>query len=547
MENNTKDNTGAPSVESLVKRGCLFLEDSDWNKANEYFDKALDINPEHAPAYVGKLCAELMVRREESLGDYNELRQGKKFDKLLGEYANFKKALRFADDSYKKKLNDYEQKIKENFPRIPQRFTDEFINGEIARLEKEIANCDAEIAKGEGEKHSCEYMMDYCRKENQRIYDIVYSVEGHIGAKYHTDNDKDYQSNKKTINDFMNKKNIALKYVKEYTGKKAEYEANKQEIEQLAKISCLDRMDRFYNSVAEAMKKASTEDEFKNLTEQLRLLEGYKDSAELMDKCGKMVIKAQYDKLVQEKNKAATEEEYRELSKLFRKMGGYENSAQLADECDKLADECVKQKEREKKARYDAMVQEKNNASSEEKYRQLTQEFRGMGNYENAVQLANECDKQMNVFKKQREEQERQERARIAARAAQERAEDERRRRREEEKERRKKLTKRIIGIMLTAVPFVLGLLLYYISCKESYWLKDGFIGILIGSLAAIGIPLVLIHFRKLFVLSIIVLLFAALAISLMSDEFSLFSRGSLAMIVAFIMALAYPKDKFWD
>jgi len=87
-------------------------------------------------------------------------------------------------------------------------------------------------------------------------------------------------------------------------------------------------------------------------------------------------------------------------------LEGYKDSAELADEC-------VKQKEREKKARYDAMVQEKNSASSEEKYRQLTQEFRGMGNYENAVQLANECDKQMNVFKKQREEQERQERASI--------------------------------------------------------------------------------------------------------------------------------------
>jgi len=52
MENQMKDNAGAPSVESLVKRGCLFLEDSEWKKADEYFDKALDINPEHAPAYM---------------------------------------------------------------------------------------------------------------------------------------------------------------------------------------------------------------------------------------------------------------------------------------------------------------------------------------------------------------------------------------------------------------------------------------------------------------------------------------------------------------
>jgi len=32
------DNAGASDAEPLVKRGYLFLEDSDWNKADEYFD-----------------------------------------------------------------------------------------------------------------------------------------------------------------------------------------------------------------------------------------------------------------------------------------------------------------------------------------------------------------------------------------------------------------------------------------------------------------------------------------------------------------------------
>ncbi len=49
----------APSVESLFRRGQLFLEDHDWEQANIYFDRVLDINPEYAPAYIGKLCAGL--------------------------------------------------------------------------------------------------------------------------------------------------------------------------------------------------------------------------------------------------------------------------------------------------------------------------------------------------------------------------------------------------------------------------------------------------------------------------------------------------------
>jgi tetratricopeptide (TPR) repeat protein len=151
MEDKTTDNAGSSGAEPLVKRGYLFLEDSDWNKADEYFDKALDANPEYAPAYIGKLCAELRVRREDSLGNYQELRQGKMLDKPLEKYGHFQKALRFADDACRNKLNGYEQKIKDSFPKkIPQQFTDEFINGEIAKLEKEIAACDKIINFNKG-------------------------------------------------------------------------------------------------------------------------------------------------------------------------------------------------------------------------------------------------------------------------------------------------------------------------------------------------------------------------------------------------------------
>jgi len=536
MENQMKDNAGSPSVESLVERGYLFLEDSEWNKADEYFDKALDINPKHAPAYIGKLCVELRVRAEESLGDYKELMQGKKFDKLLGEYGNFQKALRFADDGYKKKLNDYDQKIKESFPKIPQRFTDEFVNGEIARLEKEIANCDAEIAEWERKVKHLEETLLYERRQNYEEYHPF------------------YKGSKKFIAEAPERERNMQQRIKEYKDKKAKYEAEKQEIDQLVDISCLYRMDVYYNRFVEDMQKASTEDEFKSLAEQFRSLEGYKDSAELADKCGKLVIKAKYDKLVQEKNKAATEEKYRELSKQFRDMGGYENTAQLADECDKLADECVKQKEREKKARYDAMVQEKNNAPSEARYGYLAQGFREMGNYENAVQLASECDKQMNILKKQRKEQERQEQARIAAREAAEREETERRERYEEEQKRRKQRIKRIKGSMLTYVPLIVGMIILFLSGKSA----GTMISNLIFSGIIFGVPVCVIHSREYWekpqTISAIVFWILIIVIGIYGlrdglnnkdDYFGFFCL--LVIVVAFIITCAYPKKKYWD
>lgn len=80
----------APATEPLLRRVALFLEDGDWKSADEYCERVLDIDPENARAYVGKLMAELHVTRQEKLKD-----QAQPFD----GNPNYAKALRFADDA----------------------------------------------------------------------------------------------------------------------------------------------------------------------------------------------------------------------------------------------------------------------------------------------------------------------------------------------------------------------------------------------------------------------------------------------------------------
>lgn len=89
-------------ISPILKRAFLFCEDSQWNNANQYFEKVLDRNPENAEAYVGKLMIDLKVCRREQLGD-----QAEQFN-LNG---NFKKAYRFADDALKQELDGYLKKI----------------------------------------------------------------------------------------------------------------------------------------------------------------------------------------------------------------------------------------------------------------------------------------------------------------------------------------------------------------------------------------------------------------------------------------------------
>lgn len=95
---------GNANTEPLLKRAFMFLEDGDWNSANEYCEKVLDIDPENASAYLGKLMAELHVRKQESLKDLAE-----PFDRSN----NYQKAVRFGNQKMKLHLAGYAEQVNE--------------------------------------------------------------------------------------------------------------------------------------------------------------------------------------------------------------------------------------------------------------------------------------------------------------------------------------------------------------------------------------------------------------------------------------------------
>ena len=98
----TVADSGRTNTEPLLKRAFMFLEDCDWKSANEYYEKVLDIDPENTSAYLGKLMAELRVRRQEDLKDVRET-----FD----NNNNYKKVLRFGDENLKEILVGYIEHI----------------------------------------------------------------------------------------------------------------------------------------------------------------------------------------------------------------------------------------------------------------------------------------------------------------------------------------------------------------------------------------------------------------------------------------------------
>ena len=95
-------NTGNTNTAPLLKRAFMFLEDGDWDRADDFCEQVLNIDPECAQAYLGKLMAELKIKKQEGLKDCAE-----PFDGLN----NYQKALRFADDGLKSALTGYIEHI----------------------------------------------------------------------------------------------------------------------------------------------------------------------------------------------------------------------------------------------------------------------------------------------------------------------------------------------------------------------------------------------------------------------------------------------------
>jgi len=89
--------------EPVLKRAFMFVEDGDWQRAYQYFERVLDMDPECAQAYLGLLMVETRVKKQEDL-----INCVQSFENLN----SYQKVLRFGDEDLKKTLQEYIEYIK---------------------------------------------------------------------------------------------------------------------------------------------------------------------------------------------------------------------------------------------------------------------------------------------------------------------------------------------------------------------------------------------------------------------------------------------------
>lgn len=100
--------TGSGEASNIVERAYMFLNDQNFEKANEYFEKALNADSRNAAAYVGKFLAKRCVSSMDELGNTLDPLET---DPLEIEENAYTYAMRYGDVSLKKQIREVNKKI----------------------------------------------------------------------------------------------------------------------------------------------------------------------------------------------------------------------------------------------------------------------------------------------------------------------------------------------------------------------------------------------------------------------------------------------------
>jgi ribosomal protein S17E len=295
--NNAVNSNTAP----LLERAFMFLEDGKWQDANTYCEKVLDLDPKNADAYLGKLMAELKVRKRERLADCAE-----PFDKN----DNFNKVIRFGSEKLQNEIHGYITHIKErNENARLEGIYSRAMNGKNSSKSEDAYKSAAQLFDSIKEykdsadlAKKCREKAEICRKE-----DILNTAKGKMTGD-EIEPYKEAISLLETIpgwrdadeqKEACERKIEEINAAEEAAREKQRIAAKKQKIKRtIARVSVLAAVcacvavilyvtqvkipNENYNNAVELMEAGSYDEAISAFTE----LGNYKDSAEKIDACG---------------------------------------------------------------------------------------------------------------------------------------------------------------------------------------------------------------------------------------------------------------------
>ncbi len=257
------------TADSLLKRAFMFLEDGNWQSANEYCEKVLDINPECAEAYLGKLMESCHARKREEI---------KNSETAIEAKDSFKKAVRFGDDALKSELNSYVLAIRER--------------KETERKEDILRNVKAEMRKNTvfGYEQALELLKNIpSYKDSPELAAECKEKISELREKKIID-DKNHRYNKalnlmkrRTINDLKEAKNI-LKSLFGWMDSEAKLKECDEIIQKLESLAEETRKANAEKARIRKEKLAQYEAEFPEMKNKKTIEKQYADKKEAVEK-----------------------------------------------------------------------------------------------------------------------------------------------------------------------------------------------------------------------------------------------------------------------
>ncbi len=169
------NNEVSSNATALLKRGFLALEDSEWAKADNFFEQCLNQNAELAEAYLGKLMAECRAKTRDDLANCESA-----FDKS----ANYQKVVRFGDEALVSEIESYMKYAKE---KSENKRIEGIYNHAIAIMSKATTAGEFEQAS-DSFKSISRYKdsAELAKECLEKAYDIVYASACEILDDNHT-------------------------------------------------------------------------------------------------------------------------------------------------------------------------------------------------------------------------------------------------------------------------------------------------------------------------------------------------------------------------
>lgn len=159
----------AANKENLVKRAYMFLEDGEFETADSYFDKILDIDIEDSRAYIGKLLAECKLRNEEEI---------RTLPQTVTDDKNFKKALRFASPEQKAHYEDLNGTIVKRIEAEKKEIAEQRARLQAEREEKEAIERERRARQNKEERK-----LEYQRRRDPMRKTLL-EVQAELGKTF---------------------------------------------------------------------------------------------------------------------------------------------------------------------------------------------------------------------------------------------------------------------------------------------------------------------------------------------------------------------------